>query len=91
MFIGSNRRTDQHHIATIGGNKNSASGMGTVQWRWKDDNRKVHTMDIESVLYFPQSPVNILSLTTLAEKLKDDNGTGINTKKTDQRTINHPP
>ena len=46
IFIGLMRRTDQHYIATIGGSKNSASVMGTVQWRWKDDLGKSHTLDI---------------------------------------------
>ena len=74
MFIGPMCRTDQHYVATIGGSNNSASGMGTVLWRWKDDLRKIHTIDIENVLYFPQSPVNILSITGLADQFKYNNG-----------------
>ena len=30
MFIRPPRRTDQHYVATIGGAKNSAAGMGTT-------------------------------------------------------------
>ena len=62
--------------------------------------RKSHTLYIENVLYFPQSPVNILSITGLADQLKDKDGTGIHTKSNKywfywdknkfQRTINHP-
>ena len=95
------RRTDQHHIETIVGSKNSASGMGTVRWRLKDDLGKIHTLDIENVLYFPQQPDNILSITGLADQLKDNDGTGIDTKRNKfwlywdknkfQQTINHPP
>ena len=33
MFIGPN----QQYIETMGVSKNSASCMGTVRWRWKDD------------------------------------------------------
>ncbi len=57
-------------------------------------------MEIEDVLYFPSSPVNILSITALATQLQDDDGTGIDTKRTSsrlywdngkyERTIIHP-
>jgi len=100
MFIGEIRKTDKHYVATIGGQKNAATGMGTVRWEWKDDNGKQHTYDIEDTLYFPSSPVNILSVTSFAEQLKDDDGTGIDTKRSRstfywennkyQRTIIHP-
>ena len=85
MFIGAIRRTDQHYVATIGGNKNNATGMGTARWTWKDDDGKSHTMDINDVLYFPSSPVNILSVTALATQLEDDEGTGIDTKRTSSK------
>ena len=101
MLIGPIYWTNQHYVASIGGSKNSASGMGTVRWRWKDDLGKSHTLHIENVLYFPQPPVNILSTTGLAYQLKDNDGTGIDTKINKswfyweknkfQRTINHPP
>ena len=101
MFISPPRRTDQHYIATIGGAKNSAAGMGTTLWRWKDDGGNQHTIDVKNVLYFPKSPVNILSITSLADQFNDDDGIGINTKRSKshfywnynkhQRTITHPP
>ncbi len=57
-------------------------------------------MDINDVLYFPSSPVNIISVTVLVTQLQDDEGTEINTKCTlskfywdngkYERTINHP-
>lgn len=59
--------------------------MGTVRWTWKDDTRKKNTFEIENVLYFSQSPVNvniiILSVTSLADQLQDDEGIGIDTKR----------
>ena len=74
--------------------------MGTVKWTWKDDTGKSHTFKIQEVLYFPQLPVNILSVTRLADQFDDDEGTGINTKRSKSRfywgnnkfecTINHP-
>ena len=100
MFVGTIRHTDKHYVATIGGNKNAATGMGTVRWRWKDDTGKQHTTDVRDVLLFLQSPVNILSITALAEQFKDDEGTGIDTKRSKSlfywnenrfhRTIHHP-
>jgi hypothetical protein len=50
MFLGELRRTSEHCVATIGGNKNVAAGMGTVRWSWKDDNGQLHTKDIQDVL-----------------------------------------
>ena len=78
MFISPPRRTYQYYVATIGGAKNSAAGMGTTQWSWNDDDGTHHTIDVENVLYFPQSPVNILSITSLADQFNDDDGTGVN-------------
>ena len=101
MFIGDLRKTDKHYVATIAGQKSAASAMGTVQWKWKDDNGKQHSYDIRDVLYFPTSPVNILSVTGFADQLNDDEGTGIDTKRSKsrfywqnsqfQRTIFHSP
>ena len=55
---------------------------------------------MKDVLYFPASPVNILSVTKFAGQLGDDNGTGIDTKRFHsvlywqdskfKRTIRHP-
>ena len=85
MFIGNMRTTDQHYVATIAGQKSAAAAMGTVRWKWKDDDGKVHSYDIHDVLYFPTSPVNILSITGFADQLKDDEGTGIDTKRLKSR------
>mgnify|MGYP001046712641 CR=1 FL=1 len=40
---------------------------------------------MHDVLYFPTSPVNILSVTGFADQLKDDKGTGIDTKRSTSR------
>ena len=100
MFVGPIWQTDKHYVATIGGTKNAATGMGTVCWRWKDDTRRQHSTNINDVLLFPQSPVNILSITALAAQFNNDEGTGIDTKRSKsrfywkqnkfQRTIHHP-
>ena len=101
MFIGEIGKTNKHYVATIGGQKNAATGMGTVRWKWTDDNGKQHTYEIKDVLYFPSSPVNILSVTGFADQLNDDEGTGIDTKRSRStfywngskyhRTIVHSP
>ena len=101
MFIILPLQTDHHYVAKIGGAKNSTAGMGTTRWRWKDDGGKQHTIDVDNVLYLPQSPVNILSITSLSDQFNDDDGTGIDTKRSKshfywnrikhQRTITHPP
>ena len=81
MFISPPHRTDQHYVAIIGGAKNSAAGMGTTRWRREDDGGNQHTIDVDNVLYFPQSPGNILSITSLAYQFNDGDGTGINTNR----------
>jgi len=85
LFIGDIRKTDRHYVATIAGQKSAASAMGTVRWKWKDDDGKTHSYDVHDVLYFPTSPVNILSVTGFADQLKDDDGTGIDTKRSTSR------
>jgi hypothetical protein len=67
-------------VATIGGKTSIPTGIGTVKWTWKDDAGQDHTHHLTDVLYFPTSPVNILSITALADQLNDDNGTGIDTR-----------
>ena len=68
-------------VATIGGKQNTSAGIGTVCWKWKDDDGVFHTFEICNVLYFPESPANILSATNFADQLDDDQGTGIDTKR----------
>ena len=81
MFISPPCWNDQNYITTIGDAKNSAAGMGTTRWSWKDYVEKQDKIDVQNILCFPQSPVNILSITSLADQINNDNGTGINTKR----------
>ena len=55
-------------------------GVGTVSWYWTDDKGKLYTNKLNNILYFPDSPVNVLSATTLYESMKDDEGTWMVTK-----------
>ena len=99
-FVGEIKLDNDLQVATIGGKENTSAGIGTVRWKWKDDEGVFHTFEIRDVLYFPESPVNILSVTKFADQLNDDEGTGIDTKRNHsvlywnekkfQRTIRHP-
>ena len=51
-----------------------------MKWTWKDDDGALHTEQLENTLYFPKSPINIISATELAEKFNDEEGIGIDTK-----------
>ncbi len=46
---------------------------------WKDDTGATHTHLILNILYFPNSPMNILSVTKFTNHLGDNDGAGITT------------
>ena len=81
MFVGELRPVPNTKVATIGGKGHAASGVGTVKWIWSDEDGKAHEYLIEDCLFFPQSPINILSVTSFAKQLGDEEGTGIDTKQ----------
>eukprot|EP00957_Ditylum_brightwellii_P067530 5126674-Ditylum_brightwellii.AAC.1 len=68
-------------VATIGGTDHRPQGIGNAQISWKDDDGFSHTYRLKKVLYFPESPVNIISVTLLAEQLNDDEGAYVTTKR----------
>ena len=81
MFVGDLSPVSNHKVATIGGKGHQPSGIRTACWSWRDDKGKLHEYHVEDILYFPQSPINTLSVTTFAKQLKDTEGTGIDTKQ----------
>ena len=81
MFVGKINQVGEHKVATIGGKGHTAAGMGTVKWSWRDDTGKLHECLIHEVLYFPMSPINILSVTSFARQSQDKEETGIDTKQ----------
>ena len=81
MYVGELRPIKSHKVATIGGKGHSPEGIGTVKWSWNDDDGRKHEYLVEDVLFFPQSPINILSVTEFAKQLQDKEGTGIDTKQ----------
>ena len=81
VFVGEIRKVSNQQVATIGVKGHYPLGLGTLKLIWRDDSGKLHEYLVEDVLFFPQSPINILSITCFARKLNDLTGTGINTHK----------
>ena len=50
-------------VAPIGGKYPILKGIGTVIWYWNDNKGKLHRKKFNNILYFTESPVNILSET----------------------------
>ncbi len=46
-----------------------------------DDKGAKHMLHLRNVLFFPDSPVNVLSVTALANQLDDSDGTWIRTQQ----------
>ena len=46
------------------------SRVGTIKLSWKDDDQNSHEYLISNVLYFPQLPINILSIMEFSKQLK---------------------
>ena len=79
MFVTS-KATTAGLVATIRGKLNQPDGIVTVKCTWKYDGGAVHTEQLENTLYFPKSPINIMSVTELSKQFNDEEGTGIDTK-----------
>ena len=68
-------------VATIGGSDLEAEGIFTVITQITDDNGTTSNIILENALYFPSSPVNIISITCLGDFLKDNYDTFIKTTR----------
>ena len=66
-------------VATIGGTNFYPAGIGDLNIRIRDDENKTSTLVLKNVLYFPNSPVNIISVVCLADHFNDDTGTWVQT------------
>ena len=64
-------------MATICGKDLTRKGIGTVSCTCTDDEGKIYTNKFSNVLYFTDSPLNILSATEMAESMKDDEVTWV--------------
>jgi hypothetical protein len=67
------------HVATIGKHTHKPVGKAAAQITFKDDDGITHTIILKNAYYFPDSPVNVLSVTAFADQLDDDDGTWIQT------------
>ena len=85
MFVVEIIKVSNQQVATIGGKGYQPSGIGTVKLIWRDDPGKSYKYLVEDVLFFPQSPINILNVTCFARQFNDMMGTGINTKQLQYR------
>ena len=66
-------------VATIGGKDHRPEGIGTIRLSWRDDEGKSYTYHLKNTLFFTESPVNILSVTKLADFFNDDEGMYVKT------------
>lgn len=91
---------NKNQVMTVGSDALLPSGIGDVKVTWMDDEGIPYEIILRKVLYFPSSPVNVLSVTAFANQLCDDEGTWIQTKRnysvfswefgTRTKTIQHP-
>ena len=58
-------------MATIGRKYIISKGIGTVIWSWTDYEEQLHTNKSNNIIYFTESPSNILNATELSESMKD--------------------
>ena len=87
-------------VMTVGSTSFLPQGIGDVEISWNDDAGDEYSVILKKVLFFPDSPVNVISCTSFANQLGDDEGTWIQTKRQysiftwdfgkSTRTIHHP-
>ena len=95
--------TGSRAVSTISGQNHFPVGSGDVSVSWRDDDNVVFNHILKNVLYFPDSPVKIISAHKLAAEWGPDvdlEGTSIKTKyaysifkwrfKEFRKTIQHP-
>ena len=68
-------------VVTVGEKYLIPKRIGTFSYSFNDDKGQLYTKKLNSVLYFTDSTVNILSETVLDESKKDDEGTWLLTKR----------
>ena len=68
-------------VVTIGGSDFYPTSIGDVKLTWTDDEGIPYRTVLKDIVYFPNSPVNVLSVTAFAAHLNDDDGTWIKTAR----------
>ena len=66
-------------VVTIGNETSRPIGIGVVRTFIRDNAHQLHETLLEKTLFFPASPVNVISVTHLAKQYEDDTGTWIKT------------
>lgn len=104
LFSSLTLRTEIEGADTIHGT-GAAAGVGTVTWTWYDDDGQLYSWDFTDVQYFPDSPVNVMSVQKLSAAIEAkglcdsrgariDSGSGSSTLTWENgkytRTIIHP-
>ena len=56
---------------TVAGS-NKPQGIGLAEIQWYDNNYQLHKASLHDALYFPDSPVNVISVSKLGIDNKDD-------------------
>jgi hypothetical protein len=67
-------------VITIGDDASKPIGIGSVNIRINTNEGTMVNVELERALYFPKSPVNVISATYLAHQLGDEDGTWVQTK-----------
>ena len=83
--------SDDVGVLTIGDTASRPLGIGKVRTYIRDNDGQLQETMLEETLYFlPESPVNVISVTHLAQQFDDDNGTWIKTfRNRSEFTWNH--
>jgi len=68
-------------VLTIGGSNQFPHSIGDIKVYWLDSVGATVNYILKDALYFPDSPVNIISVTAFTDQLEDDEGTWIMTKR----------
>jgi hypothetical protein len=81
---------DDVGVITIGDDTSRPVGIGTVPVSIVDNSGNPQQIILEKALFFPASPVNIISVTHLAKQFNDKSGTWIQTRwRSSTFTWNH--
>ena len=67
-------------VITIGDDASKPIGIGSVNIRINTNEGTMVNVELERALYFPKSPVNVISVTYLAHQFGDEDGTWVQTK-----------
>ena len=67
-------------VLTIGGSNQYPHSIDNINVSWFDSNGTLVKYILKGAIYFPDSPVNITSVTAFIDQLDDDEGTSIMTK-----------